>query len=90
MKEATESSDQSFNALFEQTITRVLGSLPQNDVALACAGLDSLGFLGLLMELEDGLDSLWPVEYLTVSPAEFTVESLRELARNVLWKGGGA
>ena len=82
-----ESGDQTFDVIFEQLVTRVLGCVPKNDV-VACTGLDSLGFLGLLMELEDGFDSLWPLEYLTVSPAEFTIESLRTLTRDVLWEGG--
>jgi acyl carrier protein len=89
MNHRQESGDQLFDVLFEQTVTRVLNCVPKNDVVLACTGLDSLGFLGLLMELEDGFDSLWPLEYLTISPAEFTIESLRTLTRDVLWQGGG-
>lgn len=84
------SGGQEFDAIFDETVTRVLGCVPENDVALACTGLDSLGFVGLLMELENGFDSLWPLEYLTVSPSEFTIESLRTLTRDVLWQGGGA
>jgi acyl carrier protein len=78
----------SFDASFEKVISQVLGRVPEGDVVIASAGLDSLGFLGLLMELEDEFDALWPLEYLTVSPTEFTIESLRELTRDVLCKGG--
>lgn len=88
MNHRNGSRDQSFDFTFKETVTRVLGCVPDHDVVLAHTGLDSLGFLGLLMALEDGFDSLWPLEYLTVSPAEFTIESLRTLTRNVLWQGG--
>ena len=90
MNHRNESGDQSFDSIFKSTVTRILGCVPKNNLVLTCTGLDSLGFLGLLMELEDGFDSLWPLEYLTVSPAEFTIESLRALTREVLWEGGGA
>jgi acyl carrier protein len=83
-----DTEDRQFDCLFEKTVCRVLGQVPQKDLLLACTGLDSLGFLCLLMELEDEFDSLWPLEYLTTSPAAFTIEGLRTLTRDTLWQGG--
>jgi acyl carrier protein len=90
MSHRNESGDPAFDAIFDKTVARVLGCLPKKDAVLACTGIDSLGFLGLLMELEDRFDSLWPLEYLTATSAELTIESLRALTRKVLWQGGGA
>ena len=88
MNYRNESRDQSFDLIFNKIVAQVLGCVPNHDVVLTCTGLDSLGFLGLLMALEDGFDSLWPLEYLTVSPTEFTIKSLRTLTRDVLWQEG--
>jgi acyl carrier protein len=82
--------DGQFDVRFDHVLARVfrLPHVPAGDILVVDAGLDSLGFLSLLMELEDEFDNMWPVEYLTAAPNRITVADLRNVAREVLWQGG--
>jgi acyl carrier protein len=90
MKPGENHDDGQFDVRFDQILTRVfrLPQVPAGDTLMVDAGLDSLGFLGLLMELEDEFDNMWPVEYLTAAANGMTVAGLRKVAREVLWRGG--
>jgi hypothetical protein len=90
MNHQQESGDESFDSSFERSVIRILGSMPHGEAFLASTGLDSLGLLNLLMGLEDDFDALWPLEYLTASPAELTIDGLRKLTKDVLCRGDGA
>jgi acyl carrier protein len=79
----------SFEARFATVVARTTGlaTLPAGDIRFADLGLDSLAFLGLLMELEDEFGTLWPVEYLTGALGGASVAELSKATREVLWQG---
>jgi acyl carrier protein len=75
---------------------RVLGKseVPEAEVDLFEAGLNSLGFVTLLMELEDEFGGFWPVEQLSRFADIAKVGALRSAAKAQLCakesEGGGA
>jgi acyl carrier protein len=79
-----------FDIRFDQVLMGAfrVTQVPAAGTSMGDTGLDSLGFLGLLMRLEDEFDSMWPVEYLTAGANSMTIADLRKAAREVLWRGG--
>jgi acyl carrier protein len=78
----------SFDAAFDRLVAQALATLevPSDETDLLEAGLDSQGFLSLLMELEDEFGGFWPVEQLTCFAGFSRVGVLRSVAKNTLWR----
>jgi acyl carrier protein len=77
-----------FDRAFDRILTAALraDTVPSDEVTLADAGLDSLGTLWLMMDLEGEFGSMWPLENLVASARGWSVGQLREATRNTLWR----
>src|SRR4026209_781161 len=75
--------ESSFDVAFARVIMQVLGTseVPHADVDLFEAGLNSLGFVTLLMELEDEFGGFWPIERLSCFADIAKVGTLRSVAK---------
>jgi acyl carrier protein len=77
-----------FDAAFNRLIAEALATpeAPPDDIDLLDAGLDSLRFVNLLMELEDEFGGFWPIEQLSCFAGITKVGVLRSVAKNRLWQ----
>jgi acyl carrier protein len=77
-----------FDAAFNRLVAEALatGQVPHDDVDLLEAGLDSFGFVKLLMVLEDEFRGFWPIEQLSCFAGITRVGVLRSIAKNTLWE----
>ena len=77
-----------FDAVFNRLIAEALATLeaPPDDIDLFDAGLDSLRFVNLLMELEDEFGGFWPIEQLSCFAGITKVGVLRSVAKKRLWQ----
>ena len=78
----------SFDAAFDRLIAQALATpeAPPDETDLVEAGLDSLAFLNLLMELEDEFGGFWPIEQLSCFSGITRVGVLRSVAKDTLWR----
>jgi acyl carrier protein len=77
-----------FDAAFNRLVAEALATpeAPHDDIDLLDAGLDSAGFVNLLMELEDEFGGFWPIEQLSCFAGITKVGVLRSVAKNKLWQ----
>lgn len=87
-----DKSDSWFDATFDRVVTQTLGTpeVPRADIDLLVeAGLDSVKFVGLLMELEDEFGGFWPAEQLSCFANLAKIDVLRSAAKEQLWTMSG-
>jgi acyl carrier protein len=75
-----------FDSAFNRLVAAALATpeVPHDDTDLLDAGLDSLRFVNLLMELEDEFGGFWPVEQLSCFAGITKVGVLRSIAKRTL------
>jgi acyl carrier protein len=83
-----DSQEIEFDATFDRVVASSLevDQVPHGDVDLLKAGLNSLGFVTLMITLEEELSGSWPVEMLRNYSDLTTVARLRLLAKTTLWR----
>lgn len=83
-----DNRESAFDVAFNRLVADALATeeAPRDDVDLLEAGLDSLGFVKLLMELEDEFGGFWPIEQLSSFAGITKVGVLRSVAKDTLWQ----
>jgi acyl carrier protein len=83
----SDNRETEFDAAFNRLIAEALAAseAPHDDIDLLEAGLDSSGFVNLLMELEDEFGGFWPIEQLSCFAGITKVGVLRSVTKNKLW-----